>query len=79
MAVAAASNCKMVQIAELPVRLAHNKLIVDGAINGQKIGVMLDTGAMHTLIVRSAAVRLGLARQEARGYRVFGIGGRDPR
>ena len=75
MAAAAASDCKMVQIVELPVRLEHNKLIVDGAINGQKIGVMLDTGMTNTLIVRSAAVRLGLARQEARGYRMLGIGG----
>ncbi len=27
----------MVQIADLPVRLVKNKLIVDGAINGQKM------------------------------------------
>jgi predicted aspartyl protease len=69
------SNCKMVQIADLPVRLERNRLIVDGAINGQKIGIMLDTGAERSLIPRSAAVRLGLGRQAVRGYRIVGVGG----
>jgi hypothetical protein len=57
---AATSECKLVRIAEWPVRLEHSKLIVDGAINGRKIGVMLDTGAQLSLIMRSAAIRLGL-------------------
>ena len=72
---AAASNCKMSQIADWPVRLERNHLVVDGAINGQKISVMLDTGAQRSLIPRSATERLGLARQKVRGYRMFGIGG----
>src|SRR5438128_2958366 len=64
---AAASNCKMSQIADWPVRLERNHLVVDGAINGQKISVMLDTGAQRSLIPRSATERLGLARQKVRG------------
>jgi clan AA aspartic protease (TIGR02281 family) len=75
MPVAAASYCKMVQIADWPVRVERNHLIVDGAINGQKIAIMLDTGATKSLILRSATERLGLTRQEVRGYRIFGIGG----
>jgi predicted aspartyl protease len=75
MAVAATSNCKMIQIADWPVRLERNHLIVDGAINGEKIGIMLDTGAMRSLILRSATERLGLTRREVRGYRMFGVGG----
>jgi predicted aspartyl protease len=71
----AASDCKMVRTEEWPVRLVHNKLIVDGAINGQKVGVMLDTGATRTLILRSAAARLGLSTRWARGYPMFGVGG----
>jgi predicted aspartyl protease len=74
-AAAAASDCKMVRTEEWPVRLAHNKLIVDGAINGQKVGIMLDTGATRTLIFRSAAVRLGLGTRSARGYPMLGVGG----
>jgi predicted aspartyl protease len=75
MAVAAASNCKMVQIADWPVRLERGHLIVDGAINGQKIDIMLETGSTRSLILRSATERLGLTRQEARGYRLVFIGG----
>lgn len=70
----AASNCKMFRVAEWPVRSERGHLVVDGAINGQKIGVMLDTGGI-SMIPRSAADRLGLTRRTARGYRLFGIGG----
>jgi len=65
----------MFKIADLPVRVVRNKLIADGTINGQKTGIVLDTGSMMTLILRPATDRLGLQRQEARGYRIFGIGG----
>lgn len=65
----------MIKIADLPVRLVRNKLIVDGAINGKKAGIVIDTGAAMTLMVRPAADRLGLERRDARGYRLFGIGG----
>jgi predicted aspartyl protease len=70
----AAAKCTMAQLAEWPVKLEGSHLLVEGSINGQKIGVMLDTGS-STLILRSAADRLGLTRHEARGYRAFGIGG----
>ncbi len=73
--IAAPSDCKLITIAEWPIRLEHNKLIVDGAINGQKIGIVLDTGAERSFILRSAAVRLGLTLRRARGLRLFGIGG----
>jgi predicted aspartyl protease len=66
MAAAAESAGKMVRIADLPVRIAKNKLIVDGAINGQKIGIAVDTGAMVTLMFRQAADRLKLERRDAR-------------
>ncbi len=74
-AVAAKSDCKFFQIADLPVRVVKNKLIVDGAINGQKIGIFIDTGTTTTMILRPATDRLGLERHELRGYRIFGIGG----
>jgi len=34
--------------------------ILDGAINGQKIGILLDTGADISLVRLSAATKLGL-------------------
>jgi predicted aspartyl protease len=73
--IAAAANCKMVQIADLPVRADKSFLIVDGTINGQKIGIIVDTGASRSLILRSAADRLSLARRRSRGDRMLGVGG----
>jgi predicted aspartyl protease len=70
-----AAECRMLQVGELPVRLAQNKLIVDGEINGQKIGVALDTGTTRTFLLRSSAERLGLRHDQVRGLRMFGIGG----
>ena len=71
----AADSCKLVKIADWPIRLERNRLLVDGAINGQKIAVMLDTGSMKTLILRAAAVRLGLSLSDATRERLFGVGG----
>jgi len=72
---AGASTCRLIKIAEFPVRLVRNKLIIDGAINDHKIGIQLDTGAGRSFILRSAADRLGLTRQQVRGARMFGVGG----
>jgi len=72
---AAANTCKLAKVAEWPVRLKQGKVVVDGAINGRKIGMMLDTGAERSMVLRSAAVRLGLTLQEVKGIRFFGVGG----
>ena len=73
--VQAAANCKLVRIAEWEVKPQGNRLIVDGEINGQKVGVLIDSGAQTSFVLRAAADRLGLVRQEAKGYRAFGVGG----
>src|SRR5258706_9275515 len=44
-AAAAESKCRMARIAEWPLRAEYYRPVVDGAINGQKIGILLDTGA----------------------------------
>ena len=50
-------------------------MAVDGAINGQPVGMVLDTGAQRSLVMRSTAKRLNLPPQDARGYRMYGFGG----
>ena len=70
-----APKCKLLRIEDWAVRPDHYRPVVDGAVNGQKVGVLLDTGASHSLILRAATGRLGLTRQPAHGYRTFGIGG----
>jgi len=71
----AMQNCKLVRIAELPVWIQGGRPVAEGSVNGQKVGVLLDTGAKLSLIHRSAVERLGLIPFELPGYRVFGIGG----
>jgi hypothetical protein len=70
-----AGSCKLMKTAEWTVKPQSGNLIIEGAINGQKVGVALETGMMTSLMPRDAADRLGLTRYDARGYRAFGVGG----
>jgi predicted aspartyl protease len=72
---AAESKCKVARIAEWPLREGHRLPILDGAIDGQKIGIMLDTGAEISLVRLSAAKSLGLTRHKALGRRIVSIAG----
>ncbi|MEP7328234.1 MAG: retroviral-like aspartic protease family protein [Betaproteobacteria bacterium] len=72
---AQAGKCKFVLIVDWQVRMVRNQIVVDGAISGQKIGIVLDTGAQSSLILRSSAARLGLSTKEVRGRRMIGVGG----
>lgn len=54
------AKCQLVKIAEWPVRLQGGHAILEGAINGQKVGVMLDTGAHRSLLMKSAAEKLDI-------------------
>ena len=73
-ALANTGQCKLIRIAEWPVRFVGNIPVVDGAINGKKIGVMLDTGAFASLITKAAAERLDLLTRGTAEYMV-GVGG----
>ena len=72
---AATGKCTLARTAEWPVRTARGVPIVDGAINGHKVGIMLDTGAGVSLLMRPAAERLGLVRYDTRSNRIIGVGG----
>src|SRR5712671_44965 len=74
-AAAAESKCKVGRIAEWPLRAEYYRPVVAGAINGEKIGILLDTGAGMSLFLRSAAATRGLTRYEAPGYRALVTGG----
>jgi len=71
----AQSRCRFLKIVEWPVRVVANHLVVDGEINGQKVGIMLDTGATMSAIERQSAVFLKLPLRDAPGRRIVGIGG----
>jgi len=74
-AAAETGKCKVARIAEWPLRAESYRPVFDGAINGQKIGILVDTGTDMSVVRRSAATRLGLTRYQNPGYRTFGIGG----
>src|SRR2546428_11413457 len=75
-AAAAPQDCKLMRIEEWPLRLERNLPIIDGEINGQKVGILLDTGAARTAVTRSAATRLMLSRNDLASARPDG-GGTD--
>ena len=70
-----APQCKLVRIAEWEVKLRNGLPIIEGAINGKPIGVLLDTGAYASLITKDAASRLGLAYRGMRAESIIGVGG----
>src|SRR5258708_16895334 len=53
-------KCKLVRIAEWPVNLQRNLPVIEGAIDGKKLGILLDTGAYASLVTKDAAAKLGL-------------------
>ncbi|HVP89491.1 MAG TPA: aspartyl protease family protein [Casimicrobiaceae bacterium] len=71
---AAEPPCHLDRIAEWPTRTERNQLLVDGAVNGQPVIVKLDTGATRTIILRPAALKLGLTLHQTRS-RLYGVGG----
>lgn len=71
----AQGKCRLLKVVEWPVRIVADHIVVDGAINGQAVAIMLDTGATVSAIDTYAASRLDLPRREAPGRRVVGVGG----
>jgi len=72
----AAPDCALKPFDEWHVWVQQNKILVDGAINGQKVAVLLDTGAQRTMILRPAAKRLGLSTKWTSYYSMAGVGGK---
>jgi predicted aspartyl protease len=70
-----AAECRLTKVAEWTVDASSGILVVEGAINGNQIGVALDTAANASRIAGSAADRLGLARREAGGLYSLSSGG----
>lgn len=54
------AKCRLLKIAEWPVKLERDLPVIEGAINGRQVGILLDTGASVSLLTNAAAERLGL-------------------
>jgi clan AA aspartic protease (TIGR02281 family) len=67
-------KCKLVRVANWHVHLLGTTPILEGSINGKKIGVLIDTGAYASLVTKDAAARLGLPTHQTGQY-IVGTGG----
>jgi predicted aspartyl protease len=70
-----AKKCRLEKLVEWQVRSIGRHMVVDGAVNGKKIGIVLDTGAERSVLMRAAAKRLDVPVHEVRGARTRGVGG----
>ena len=71
---AQAPKCQLVRVAEWPVRFERNLPTVEGTINGKKIGVLIDTGAFASFLLKPSAQKLGLETQST-SQSMIGVGG----
>ncbi len=72
---AAAADCQLAKMAELPIRFEHNRPLIPIGVNGQKGWFIVDTGSYQSLMFGGAANTFGL-HQSAADHRSFlGIGG----
>lgn len=71
---AAQSQCKLIRVAEWPIKFQRGLPTIDGEINGKKVGILLDTGAFASMITKSAVEKLQISTRETAEY-VYGVGG----
>lgn len=67
-------SCALVPLASMPLRLHGGLLLVDAAVGGKSITLLVDTGAERTTLTETAVSRLGLPH-DAHASRSAGIGG----
>lgn len=72
-AAARPSACKIGLIGEVPVEFRNNRPLIKGAINGQPVRILLDTGASATMLFAASAARLKLPLEEY--GKMAGVGG----
>lgn len=72
---AAVADCKLVEIAEFHVDPNDPTPLVDGAINGQPVKILFDTGSSTSMIPLAEAKRLKLTISRLNGVRLYGVGG----
>ncbi len=67
--------CAINIIAEIPVRIAGNRPLIDGKIAGQAVRILIDTGSSTSFISEAEAKRLNLHLVGVDGLVVNGVGG----
>jgi hypothetical protein len=72
---AASAACQLQQTADYKLTMDGNRALLDGAINGQPVRFMLDTGAFTSMLFPSAVARLGLKAYVIDELNIYGVGG----
>jgi len=67
--------CDLVQIARVPLELRNHIFVVPVTLNGNAIGMLLDTGAQKSLLGEAAVRRLNLARDPRSITSLMGLSG----
>ena len=72
----AAADCKLAQLAELPVTMTESKAVIAAQINGQPARFIVDSGAFWSMLTPAAAENFKLRLHDApSNLTVTGIGG----
>ncbi len=74
-AVASARGCAVERVLGVALESVDGVWLVPVEINGNRLRLLLDTGAERTLLTEAAVARLGMARDPHHQTRTLGIGG----
>jgi predicted aspartyl protease len=70
-----AHRCTVERTEVLPVTLVRGFLLVPGALNGNRVMLIVDTGSEATMVTPQAAMAFGLDRDHFNHTTIHGIGG----
>lgn len=68
-------DCKLSEVATMPLEIRNHLLVVPAGINGQLAHLLVDTGAERTTLSYAAAQRLGLTHDARYTTQSTGVGG----
>lgn len=71
----ASEQCRLHQVAAIPVSMVHLRPTVSGKINGKDVVLLVDSGAFFSMLAPSAAATLGLSLRWVPGLSLQGVGG----
>jgi predicted aspartyl protease len=72
-----AVNCELTMVAQMPLEVQDQLLIVPAGINGKWVRLIVDTGAERTTIADAAAERLGMPHDARYRTQSMGVGGQS--
>lgn len=72
---AAAAECRIAKVAEVPIDLQGGKPTLTAKVNGKDVRFVADTGAFYSLVTPAAAERARMRTVRTDSYAIGGVGG----